>query len=184
MTPLRDRQFLVGYVGRLSEEKGVLEFADALPLLLADRPGERAVIIGDGDLGGAIASSIRRGGVAERVLQTGKIENRDLPGYLNAIRLLVIPSHFEGLPNILLEAMACGTPVLATPVGAIPDVIADGRTGFLMENNTSGCIAANVVRALNFPDLERVVENGRWFVEENFTFERAVARWRDVFEEI
>ena len=87
-------------------------------------------------------------------------------------------------PTVHDYAMACGTPVLSTPVGAIPDVIIDGKTGFIMENNSPECIAANVIRALSSPDLERIAEAGRRFVEENFTFENVVARWKEVLEEI
>jgi len=84
----------------------------------------------------------------------------------------------------MLEAMACGTPVLATPVGAIQDVILDGKTGFIMENNSPECIAENVVRALNSPDLEQIAEDGRRFVEENFTFGKTVESWKGILQNI
>jgi len=71
--------------------------------------------------------------------------------------------------------------VLATPVGAIPDVIIDGKTGFIMENNSPECIAENVIRVLASPDLEQIAEEGRRFVEENFTFEKVVENWREFF---
>jgi len=74
--------------------------------------------------------------------------------------------------------------VLATPVGAIPDVIIDGKTGFIMENNSPEYIAEIVFRALNSPDLERIAEDGKRFVKENITFERMVERWKEVLEEI
>jgi len=183
-TPFPDRPPLIGYIGRLSGEKGVQHFARVLPAILNDQQDLRAFIGGDGPLKESIAASLQEGGVTARIDLPGWISHDDLPDYLNQLRLLILPSYTEGLPNIMLEAMACGTPVLATPVGAILDVLIDGKTGFIMENNSPECIAENVKRALDSPDLERIAEEGRRFVEENFTFERVVERWKEVLEEI
>ncbi|KUL00274.1 MAG: Glycosyl transferase, group 1, partial [Methanomicrobiales archaeon 53_19] len=174
----------IGYIGRLSGEKGVQHFAEALPAILGDRDDLRVLIGGDGQLKDSIVATLQEEGLTARVDLPGWIAHDDLPAYLNQLRLLVLPSYTEGLPNIMLEAMACGTPVLATPVGAIPDVIIDGKTGFIMENNSPECIAENVARALASPDLEEIAEAGRRFVEENFSFESTVARWKEVLEEI
>lgn len=184
ITPLPDRPLLIGYIGRLSEEKGVQHFAQALPAILNDQQDLRVLIGGDGALKESIEASLQEGGITARVDLPGWISHDVLPNYLNQLRLLVLPSYTEGLPNIMLEAMACGTPVLATPVGAIPDVIIDGKTGFIMENNSPECIAENVIRALNSPDLERIAEDGRRFVEENFTFEKVVENWKRVLRDI
>ena len=116
-TPLPDRPSLIGYIGRLSGEKGVQHFAQALPAILNGREDLRVLIGGDGPLKESIAASLQEQGVTARVDLPGWISHDDLPRYLNQLRLLVLPSYTEGLPNIMLEAMACGTPVLATPVG-------------------------------------------------------------------
>lgn len=74
--------------------------------------------------------------------------------------------------------------MLATPVGAVPDVIIDGKTGFILENNSPESIAESVARARSSPGLERIAEAGRRFVKVNFTFEQAVERWKEVLDEI
>ena len=182
-TPLSARLPLIGYIGRMSAEKGVQHFVQALPAILSDREELQVLIGGDGDLKEAIEASLQEQGVSACVDLPGWISHDVLPNYLNQLRLLVLPSYTEGLPNIMLEAMACGTPVLATPVGAIPDVIIDRKTGFIMENNSPECIAANVVRALSSPDLERIAEDGRRFVEENFSFEKTVENWKRILQD-
>jgi len=183
-TPLCDRPPLIGCIGRLSAEKGAQNFIQALPAILNSKQEFHVLIGGDGPLKEAIETSLQADEIITGVDLPGWISHDDLPTYLNQLRLLVLPSYTEGLPNIMLEAMACGTPVLATPVGAIPDVIIDGKTGFIMENNSPECIAENVIRALNSPDLDRIAEAGRRFVEENFTFEKTVEDWKGVLQSI
>ncbi len=179
-TPLPERPPLIGYVGRLSKEKGPHLFVQAFPSIFNERPDLRILLVGDGNLREDILRSLENDTITNCVDFQGWISHEDLPKKLNNLQLLVIPSYIEGLPNIMLEAMACGTPVLATPVGAIPDVIRDGETGFIMETNLPECIATNVIRALIYPDLEIVAQNGRRLIEEKFSIEKAVERWREI----
>jgi len=178
----RSRETIIGYVGRFSEEKGITPLIHAASAVVDQYPDVKFILIGDGSLRKEIEQYITDNGLENFVILLGWVDHSSLSPLLNRMKLLVIPSDTEGLPNTMLEAMACGTPVLATPVGAIPDVIIDGKTGFIMENNSPECIAESVSRSLNSPDLERISENGRRFVEENFTFESTVAQWKQVLE--
>jgi glycosyltransferase involved in cell wall biosynthesis len=178
----REKGNLVGYIGRFSEEKGMLNFVKAIPEIIKERSDVEFLIGGDGQLQNKIENYLDENNLTDRVNLAGWIPHDKLPDYLNELKLVVLPSYTEGLPNIMLEAMACGTPVLATPVGAIPDVITDGETGFIMGNNSPACIAENVIRALEHPDLGRIVENARALVEREFTYEVAVERYRGILE--
>ena len=84
----------------------------------------------------------------------------------------------------MLEAMACGTPVLATSVGAIPDVIKDSETGFIMDNNSPECIAKKVISVLEYPYLDRIVKNAKELVEMEYTYNAAVDRYRRVLKDL
>jgi len=178
--PLRARDSLVGYIGRLSEEKGILNFVEAIPKVLEREDNVKFLIGGDGQLRDGIEKYLAQANLNDKVKLPGWIPHDELPKYLNELKLLVLPSYTEGLPNIMLETMACGTPVLATPVGAIPDVIKDGETGFIMENNSPECIAKNVAKALHHPNLEQIAQNARALVEKEFTYEAAVEGYRRI----
>jgi glycosyltransferase involved in cell wall biosynthesis len=174
------RKNKVGYIGRFSKEKGIMNFVEAIPLVLKESKNIDFLIGGNGVLFGEIGKKIRS--YHNKVILKRWIPHEKLPDYLNELKLLVLPSHSEGLPTMILEAMACGTPVLATPVGGIPDVIKDGETGFIMENNLPVCIAENVMRALNYPNIDEIIRNARNLIEEEYTYEAAVDRYKKIFE--
>jgi len=180
--PLRNRENLVAYVGRLSEGKGVPEFIEAIEGLSANHGNIRFLIGGDGPLRGWVEEYLDKANLNSRVKFAGWIPHDELPGYLNQVKLLVLPSYTEALPNIILEAMACGTPVLVTAVGAIPDIIKDGETGFIMEDNSPDCIAGNIIRALEHPSLEQIADKAHTLVEKEYTFEAAVERYQKILD--
>ena len=177
---LKERRFQIGFVGRLSEEKGILQFAKFLSENLLDS-GLNAVIIGDGPLKLEMDQILLDSGIQNQVVYMGRVDNRDLPQYLNEIRVVVVPSAFEGLPNIVLESMACGCVVLATPVGGIPDLIHDGITGFLLEDQSPEAIARGIFRACTHDDCDKIAESARRMIEQNYTLSAAVERYGRIF---
>ena len=180
--PLTERDNLVGYIGRLSQEKGILHFMEAIPKVVETRDEATFLIGGDEQLRPQVEEYANK--LRSKVKFVGWIPHDELPEYLNRLKLLVLPSYTEGLPNIMLEAMACGTPVLATPVGAIPDIIKDGETGFIMEDNSPECIAENVMRALNYPSADEVVRNAGELVRKEFTYEAALEGYRKILDNL
>ncbi len=175
---LSKRSNIIGYIGRFSHEKGTMNFIKAIPEVLKQKDDYDFFIGGDGELREEMMENLDNENLTSKVNLHGWISHETLPFHLNTLKLLVLPSHTEGLPNIMLEAMACGTPVLATPVGAIPDVIKDGTTGFIMEDNSPDCIARNVVRALSTPRLDDISNNALALVKKDYNFEAAVEQYR------
>jgi len=180
--PLDQRDSLVGYIGRLSQEKGILNFLEAIPRVVETKEGATFLIGGDGQLRLQVEEYANR--LGNKVKFVGWIPHDELPGYLNELRLLVVPSYTETGPYIAFEAMACGTPVLGTPVGLMADVLSDGENGFIMENNSPECIVRNIIRALNDPNLEQIARNARNLVETEFSFEKAVDRYRGILNSL
>lgn len=180
---LTGRTYQVGYIGRFSTEKGTLEFAQSLPQVLRDKQS-KAVMIGDGNLREEVEKILTSNSIEDSVVLTGWIENKEIPYYLNDMRLLVIPSYSEGVPNIALEAMASGTPILATCAGGLPEIIKDEWTGFLTEDNSPECIARNILRALNHTNLEEITANAHSLMEKKYSYEATVERYRNILSSI
>jgi len=172
--PVNTRGNRVGYLGRLSSEKGILQFVEAAAPVRQEMPVQ-FVVAGDGPLlESAKALAVDSGVTCEQLTFLGWVPRGEVRAFLQSLRLLVLPSFTEGLPNVVIEAMACGTPVLAAPVGAIPDLVKHGETGFLLPDNSATSIAEGIIEALKSPDLDRIASNGRAFVVSEFSFAAAV----------
>ena len=127
------------YVGRLTKAKGV----DVLVAAIRDLPGERLTIVGDGPERPALERAARGLGHVQFV---GRVDHARVADYMAHAKLLVLPSRQEGQPNVLMEAMARGVPVIATRVGGVPDLVAHERTGLLVEPGDAAALAQAIRR--------------------------------------
>ena len=175
------RPDLVGFIGRLSEEKGVINFVKAVNIMKGCN--FNFLIRGEGPLKHDLSDFIKENDL-ENIQIGGWVPYDQIPLHLNKLKLLVMPSYTEGLPNLMLEAMACGTPVLATPVGGIPDFIEDGVTGFLMENNSPECIAQNIKRVFKHKKMGDLSENAHKKVKSEFSDRNVTLKWSKLFNKL
>lgn len=179
--PIEDRSNVIGYFGRLSEEKGVMNLLRAIPAMLAERKNVSFLIAGEGNLAKEIHEILETKNLGDYVKLIRWITHDKIPIYLNESKLIILPSYTEGLPNIALEAMACGTPVLATTVGAIPDIIQEGVTGFLLKSNDPQHISKRICEIIvDSALLKKISSNAHDYVQENFSYETTLANWRRI----
>ena len=179
--PIDLRKYDIGFIGQLTKRKGVLNFLESLEIL---DEGYNVIIKGDGEEKNNVLSRIQVLKSKFKIEYIDWVKREKLPDYFNEIKMLVIPTYLEGLPNLVLEAMACGTLVLATPVGGIPGVVKDEKTGFIMESNSPECIAENIIRALEHHNLNKIVKNARKLIEEEYGYKVTIERYRKIFENI
>lgn len=144
-------------IGRLCAEKGHLTLLDALVAL--DRPDLRLILAGDGELRGLVDERIRRLGLSDRVTVTGWIGSDEVRRLITEATVIVQPSLMEGLPVVIMEAMAQGRPVISTFVAGIPELVQDGRTGWLVPAGDAESLASALAAALDTP-VERLAEMG------------------------
>ncbi len=134
------------YVGRLEADKGVLDLATAFQQVAAARADAVLVLIGDGKARAAAEEALKP--LGDRVLFLGARPLAEVPVWMGACDLLTLPSHHEGTPNVLLEALACGRRVVATRVGGIPDVVHRDELGALVPASDPAALAQALLAAL------------------------------------
>ena len=171
----------VGAVANLRPVKGLDIFLEAAAWLAREHPDLTFSVAGDGDMRGPLEASARERGLADRFHLPGAVA--DVPGFLGGLDVAVLPSRSEGMSNALLEYMAAGRPIVATAVGAAPELIEDGVHGLLVPPGDAGRLAAAINRLLWQPRLaRRLAEAARRRARDRYGREAMVERFTDFYE--
>jgi len=173
-------------VGRMATKKGFQVLIEILPALLAEVPDLHVVLAGGGDLLAPFRERIR----SDRVFFPGSVLRDTLPDLYRAADLFVLPAvhdgkgNVDGLPNVILEAMASGLPVVASGISGIPLAVEDGGTGLLVPEKDPGALLQALRRLLADPAAARAMgERGRRKAESELTWDAVAARYREGYVE-
>lgn len=161
---------IVLYVGNLKPEKGCIDLLDAF----ASAPGFpadcRLLFVGDGPARAALVQRCKDRGLGKRVVLAGARPHADLSTWMQSADLLCLPSHNEGVPNVVLEAMSCGLPVVATRVGGIPEVL-PGLAGIMVAPRDIPALARALAESLSreWPTAAITSHAGRFTWHDNIS---------------
>jgi glycosyltransferase involved in cell wall biosynthesis len=174
---------LLIFIGRLAPQKGVDDLLRAIDLLQHLRPDLRVWIVGDGPLRDNLQELV----IAFRLTSVVRFlgHREDVPRLLAAADLLVLPSLYEGLPNVVLEAMRFRQPVVATAAPGTTELVVDGQTGLLVPPRAPQQLARAIRTVIEDPTLaRRLGEAGRAHVETAFRAETMTAQFADLYERL
>lgn len=173
---------LLGFVGQLDERKGISVLLSSFEEIVRRVPQARLVIVGEGPLREMIESEIRRHGWEDRIRLSGFLN--DVPAVMSAIDLLLLPSFWEGFGIVLIEAMAAAKPVVTTAVSSMPEIVDDGRTGFLVPPGDAAALAARVCDLLQDQTKRRAFGlAARARAEKYFSLNTMMQKIENLFEQ-
>ncbi|HEX9732805.1 MAG TPA: glycosyltransferase family 4 protein [Thermoanaerobaculia bacterium] len=173
------------YVGRLRIRKGVEVLLEAMAQLVAEGRAARLLIAGSGEQEASLRRRTHELGLAGAVRLLGRCDASRVRRLLSGARCLVVPSIYEGMPLVILEAMAESVPVVASAVSGIPEVVVDGETGWLVPPEDPPRLASALREALDdAAEARRRGEAGRRRVTETFTPRAAARRWVEEIEHL
>ncbi|MDO9463811.1 MAG: glycosyltransferase [bacterium] len=175
---------VVGTVGRLVELKGYPYLIKAASLILQKFPKKlKFLIVGDGYMAEKLKTLAKGLGIADKIIFAG--QRQDVPEILHILDIFVLTSYYEGLPRSIIEAQACGVPVVATNVGGTPEVVINDKTGILVPTKDEKAIAKAVIDLLTNKDNARRMGNaGREWVQKQFDAPVFIKRTEYLFEDL
>ncbi|RMF69750.1 MAG: glycosyltransferase [Calditrichaeota bacterium] len=179
---LPETSLVVGTVARLHPQKGHRYLIEAAGTIVARFPQARFVFVGDGDLRAELEAQVRARNLGENVLFLGF--RSDVKDLLRTFDVFVLPSLYEGLPNVVLEAMATALPVVATSVDGTIELVQDGETGFLVPPEDPNALADKIGLLLSDEALRNEMgRKGRARVEREYSLEKQVSSFQELYEQ-
>ncbi len=178
---------LVLFTGRLATNKGLLTLVESMPEVLEEFPDTTFALVGEDEgMKSKIIKKAEKLGVRDSLLITGYIEDYDVfKSAYSAADVYVLPSEYEAFGIVLLEAMMCETPCIGTNVGGVPEVIEDGKTGYIVDYERSEELSKNMIHLLDDDQKRRMMgKAGRKRVLKKFTWERVAQQISDVYSEL
>lgn len=177
---------VIGFVGELREKKGLSSLLYGYAQLTKKKPASLLVVgeVRDGE-DKKFFDEFRNINNQLPITLTGQVPHNDLPAYYSLMDVFVHPSLRDGMPNALLEAMSCGKPVIATPVGGALDVIEDGKNGMLVNVNDANLLAEKIQELLDDPEKRKSLgKAARESVLKGFTLEMELTANLDVYRKL
>lgn len=179
------RKYHAAYIGGLSNEKGGLAFINTIELFSSSDNfvDYKFLIVGNGIYQNRMLELVNKGMLNDdNFLYLDWVDHELIPSILQNVKILIVPSASEGLPNIVLEAMASGAIVLATKVGAIPDIIIHGRNGFILNDQMPSTIRDNIIyiNSIEENEINNILISAREKIEEIYSKEACIERWHNI----
>lgn len=187
--PRQDDAHVILFAGRLHPEKGIFVLLEAFPQVQEQFPAARLWIAGDGPARADVAEWISRHHLEKNVSLLGMVKHRSMPQLLQQSGLVCVPSlttrkWAEQVGSTLLQAMACGIPIVSTRSGAIPEYVPDGKAGLLVQENNSRALAAGLTELLRDPGRAQAMgEYGRTLALERYDARANVLRAQEILLE-
>lgn len=176
-----EEDIVIGYVGNFVTGKGHVQLINAFDAIKREAPNAKLILAGRGKLI-EVEDTVGRLGLGRRITFAGWRD--DISSVYNAMDIFVQPSLSEAFSQVLIEAMGCGLPVVATNVGGASEVIDDGVNGISVQPDDTGAIAESVIRLIDHEDIRRsMAERGIESVRERFSAQRMVERHLELYRD-
>ncbi len=180
---LSNRPYLVTYTGRFEERKRVMDLIHAWQRIHETFPQHHLLLIGDGEEQEACQEAVHSSGLTKRVTFVGEVQN--VTEYLQVTDCYVFPSRLEGMPNVILEAMACGLPIITTKIPGIVEIIDDGESGLLVPPKNVSALANALTTMLSNPEIAlQYGKTARKQAVQDYSFQVLGERYFQIYQEL